>query len=48
VEALHTAESLGDHFGLFSIREQMRYLGGGTTIVSSPGRGTRVTLTLPC
>ncbi len=48
VEALHTAESLGDHFGLFSIREQIRSLGGGTTIVSSPGRGTRVTLTLPC
>jgi signal transduction histidine kinase len=48
VEALHTAESLSDHFGLFSIREQMRYLGGETTIVSSPGRGTRVTLTLPC
>ena len=47
-DALHTAESLGDHFGLFSIREQMRYLGGGTAIVSSPGRGTRVTLTLPC
>jgi signal transduction histidine kinase len=48
VEVLHTAESLGDHFGLFSIREQIQYLGGATEIVSSPGRGTRVTLRLPC
>ena len=48
LEASHTAESSGDHFGLFSIREQVRYLGGETTIVSYPGRGTKVTLTLPC
>jgi signal transduction histidine kinase len=47
-EALHTPESLGDHFGLFSIREQIQYLGGKSEIVSSPGKGTRVTLRLPC
>jgi signal transduction histidine kinase len=47
-QALHTAESLGDHFGLFSIREQIQYLGGTSEIVSSPGRGTSVTLRLPC
>jgi signal transduction histidine kinase len=47
-EALHTAESLGDHFGLFSIREQIQSLGGETEIDSSPGKGTRVTLRLPC
>jgi signal transduction histidine kinase len=48
VEALHTTAGLGDHFGLFSIREQIRYLGGETSIASSPGRGTTVTLRLPC
>ncbi len=48
VEALHSAEWPGDHFGLFSIREQIRHLGGETNVVSSPGNGTRVTLTLPC
>lgn len=47
METLHSAESPGDHFGLFSIREQIRHLGGGTTVVSSPGNGTRVMLTLP-
>ena len=48
VEKLQAAESFEDHFGLFSIREQLRHLGGETTIVSSPGAGTTVTLTLPC
>ncbi len=48
VKKLDTAESLGDHFGLFSIREQITFLGGATAIVSSPGRGTTVTLKLPC
>jgi len=48
VEVVHTTESLGDHFGLFSIREQIQYLGGGAEIVSSPGSGARVTLRLPC
>jgi signal transduction histidine kinase len=48
VARLDITESLSDHFGLFSIREQIRNLGGDMTIMSSPGRGTRVTLRLPC
>jgi signal transduction histidine kinase len=48
VGALPAAEPFGDHFGLFNIREQLRYLGGETTVASSPGRGTRVTLNVPC
>ena len=34
-------------FGLFSIRERMRALGGAFEITSAPGAGTRSTLTLP-
>ena len=34
-------------FGLFSIREQMGYLGGFFEIESTPGRGTRAVLTAP-
>ncbi|HRU04492.1 MAG TPA: PhnD/SsuA/transferrin family substrate-binding protein [Candidatus Brocadiia bacterium] len=34
-------------FGLFSIRERMRQLGGTVRIVSRPGRGTTVVLTAP-
>ena len=34
-------------FGLFSIRERLNPLGGSIDVVSSPGRGTRVTLTAP-
>jgi PAS domain S-box-containing protein len=34
-------------FGLFSIRERLRLLGGVMAIDSSPGRGTRVRLTAP-
>ena len=48
VDTLQTTAGLGDHFGLFNIREQIRHLGGETTLVSSPGRGTTVALTLPC
>jgi len=33
-------------FGLFSIRERMKHLGGNLEINSQPGRGTRVVLTL--
>jgi signal transduction histidine kinase len=40
--------STGDHFGLFSIREQINYLGGDVAIVSRPGQGTKVTLRVPC
>ncbi|MCH8333513.1 sensor histidine kinase [Candidatus Sumerlaeota bacterium] len=34
-------------FGLFSIRERLRPLGGTIVVHSSPGQGTRVTLTAP-
>lgn len=35
------------HFGLFSVRERLEYLGGSFNIVSTPGKGTRVTITVP-
>jgi PAS domain S-box-containing protein len=34
-------------FGLFSIRERLKYLGGHLEVVSEPGWGTRVTLQVP-
>lgn len=41
-------ENSGVHgFGLFSIRERLRYLGGSMCIESSPGAGTSVTLSAP-
>ena len=36
-----------DGFGLFSIRERFRDLGGGVQIASAPGAGCSVTLTVP-
>jgi signal transduction histidine kinase/CheY-like chemotaxis protein len=49
--ALSAADSssggLSSKFGLFSIRERMRALGGSFEIESSPGKGTTVTLILP-
>lgn len=33
-----------DGFGLFSIKERIRYLGGTMTITSQPGKGSRVCL----
>lgn len=38
---------LSSKFGLFSIRERMKGLGGKFDIRSAPGRGTTVTLALP-
>lgn len=35
-------------FGLFSIRERLELVGGGFDVVTGLGRGTRVTLTIPC
>lgn len=46
-EAHSVAHRKGDGYGLFSIRERIRHAGGTFSIVSSPGRGCRVTLTLP-
>ena len=37
----------GGGFGLFSIRERFDLVGGRMEIDSAPGRGTRITLTLP-
>jgi|GEM_PF-6010255 len=34
-------------FGIFSIRERMKHIGGAINISSEPGAGTRVTLTAP-
>jgi signal transduction histidine kinase len=34
-------------FGLFSIRERLRYLGGQVQMEPGAGRGTRITLTVP-
>jgi PAS domain S-box-containing protein len=35
------------HFGLFSIRERLEYLGGTCKVQSAPGEGTKVILTVP-
>ncbi len=40
-----TSEKAG--FGLMSIRERASYIGGGLEIESTPGKGSRFTLTLP-
>lgn len=48
VESFESALPDGDHFGLFSIREQVSYLGGSVTIDSSPGHGTKVVMNVPC
>jgi signal transduction histidine kinase len=40
-------EEGGGRFGLFSIRERLRHLGGRLEIFSEPGHGTRVTLIVP-
>ncbi len=34
-------------FGLYNVRQRIEYLGGSFSIESTPGKGTRVTLTLP-
>jgi two-component system sensor histidine kinase UhpB len=41
----HTADSR--HFGLFSIRERLRHIGGYLLIDSRPGAGARITLYIP-
>ncbi|MBT3293914.1 MAG: HAMP domain-containing protein [Verrucomicrobia bacterium] len=42
-----TLDPVGSGFGLFSIREHLRTLGGSVTISASPGEGTMITLHLP-
>ena len=41
------SSGISSKFGLFSIRERMRTLGGSFDIQSAPGEGTTATLTLP-
>jgi signal transduction histidine kinase len=41
------ASGNGDGFGLVSMRERAEQLGGGVSVVSSPGAGTRVEVRLP-
>jgi signal transduction histidine kinase len=38
---------LGDGMGLLSMRERVNFLGGGITIWSKPGMGTRITVQIP-
>ena len=40
-------EGISSKFGLFSIQERMRALGGSFDLQSGPGQGTTATLTLP-
>jgi signal transduction histidine kinase len=44
-EARYRAARTGN-FGLFSIREQLEYLGNSIDIESEPGSGTRITITV--
>ena len=37
----------GEGYGLFSIGERVRYMGGSLTIESSPGKGSRMALSVP-
>ena len=46
VSARETTSPLSSRFGLFSIRERMKALGGSFDIQSAPGLGTTATLTL--
>jgi signal transduction histidine kinase len=46
-KAVHRRRNLKGGFGLFGVAEHMRYLGGRADIRSEPGRGTRITLTVP-
>jgi len=34
-------------FGLFNIRERVKYFGGSLKVKSVPGQGTQVTLSMP-
>jgi PAS domain S-box-containing protein len=45
-DILHSPTSMGG-FGLMSLRERARYIGGSLTIERLPDQGSRVTLTVP-
>lgn len=44
---LETSSGKDTGFGLFNIREHIKYLGGELSIQSKPGEGTQVTLMVP-
>jgi signal transduction histidine kinase len=46
VDGMETGRE-GQGFGLFSIRERLRLLGGRMDVVSAPGEGTKVTVRAP-
>ncbi|MEI7881071.1 MAG: PAS domain S-box protein [bacterium] len=41
------ARNLSSGFGLFTLRERITYIGGVIEVVSEPGHGTRITITVP-
>jgi len=43
----HGEHAVKNGFGLFSIRERLRHLGGTIEFTAAPGRGTRVVLSVP-
>ena len=43
-----TSPSLDNHLGLFGMRERVEMLGGKLTIESAPGRGTTISVEVPC
>lgn len=45
VDAIKTVEY--GHYGLYSLSERIRNMGGNVIIDSSPGKGTRITLVVP-
>jgi nitrate/nitrite-specific signal transduction histidine kinase len=36
-----------DHYGFFSMRERLNYLGGKLEVRSKPGQGSQIVLTVP-
>jgi signal transduction histidine kinase len=43
-----TSPTVNSHLGLFGMRERVEMLGGRLTIESAPGRGTAVSVEVPC
>jgi signal transduction histidine kinase len=39
--------SIKDKYGLFSIQERLQNLGANMQVESSPGRGTKIVMTVP-
>jgi signal transduction histidine kinase len=43
-----TSPDVGEHIGLFGMRERIEMLGGAFTIETAPGKGTTVKVEVPC